>query len=69
MTKKKTTDKPTIAVGGKVIILRRDIKLLEGRRKPWKGTVVSIDGECIYVKPFWFKHTIELYRNEVQACS
>ncbi len=54
-------------VGDRVKILRSDIRDLEHRKKPVYGTITSIDGECILVKPTWCRWVIELYRSEIAA--
>lgn len=54
------------AVGDRVEILRRDIKVLEHRAGTWRGRVTAIDGAYVYVRPSWCTWSIELYQNEVR---
>jgi len=48
--------------GDKVRILRRDIS---GIRCPY-GTVVSVDGGLVRVRPVWHRWVMELYTEEIK---
>ena len=48
--------------GDKVRILRQDIS---GITCPY-GTVVSVDGGLVFVRPVWHRWIMELYREEVK---
>jgi len=52
--------------GNKVDILRKDIRPLEHRQYPVRGTVTHVDGLYIYVRPSWCSWEIELYSWEVK---
>jgi len=56
-----------LETGMKVEILRRDIAPLKKVPRPWKGTIVDIDGSYIMVRPYRRRWAIELYPGEVRA--
>lgn len=52
----------------KVKILRTDIAAFAKRKKPVYGEVIRRDGDYVYVRPFHWHKTIELYDCELEVC-